>query len=198
MAPPTPTTTPMTVVFVFEDMLEEVVPLLERAAEPVAFEEDVVWVDDDRDVMTLPETVVITVTTPTLAEGVVDGVSVGVVVGVLELVVFESSEVLDELLGCVGVEVELGGEDGVGVGVDEGVGVVDGVLLTGVLLAGVLFTVADAEGVDEPDEVVALPPNNPLTSPDATELIPDSTSFFSTASLFGTSRWKRFESNQFA
>lgn len=42
MAPPTPTTTPMTVLFVFGDMLEDEVSLVERAAVPVAFGEEVV------------------------------------------------------------------------------------------------------------------------------------------------------------
>jgi len=176
MAPPTPTTTPMTVLFVFGDMLEDEVSLEERAAVPVAFDEEVVPVEDDREVMTLPETVVITVTTPTLGVELVEGVGVGVGVGVSDLEV-ESSLVLDELL-CVGVELD----DMVGVGV----GVLDDVLL-----ADVLFTVADVE--EEVDaSVAAVPvPNNPPTRPVATELISERTSFFSTSR-----RWN--ESNQLA
>jgi len=175
MAPPTPTTTPMTVLFVFGDMLEDEVSLEERAAVPVAFDEEVVSVDDEREVMTFPETVVITVTTPTLGVELVEGVGVGVGVGVSELEV-ESSLVLDELL-CVGVEL-----DDV-VGVDVGV-------LDDVLLADVLFTVADP--VDDDASVAAVPvPNNPPTRPVATELRSERTAFFSTSR-----RWKL--SNQLA
>jgi hypothetical protein len=171
----------MTVLFVFGDMLEDEDSLEESAAVPVAFDEEVVSVDDEREVMTLPPgTVVITVTTPTLAGVLVECVGVGVGVGVSELEV-ESSLLLDELLG-VGVELD----DGVGVGV----GVSDGVLL-----ADVLFTVADVE--DEVESVTAVPdPNNPPTRPVATELMSERTAFFS---IFTTSRrWKRFESSQLA
>jgi hypothetical protein len=180
MAPPTPTTTPMTVLFVFGDMLEDEVSFEESAAVPVAFDEEVVSVDDEREVMTLPETVVITVTTPTLAGVLVECVGVEVGVGVSELEV-ESSLVLDELLG-VGLEL-----DDVAV---VGVGVLDDVLL-----ADVLFTVADAE--EEVESVTAVPdPNNPPTRLVATELMSERTAFFS---IFTTSRrWKRFESSQLA
>jgi len=175
MAPPTPTTTPITVLFVFGDMDEDVDELEERAAVPVAFDEEVVV--DEREVITLPETVVITVTTPTLAGELVEGVGVGVGVGVSELEV-DSSCVLDELLS-VGVELD----DGVGVGV----GVLDGVLL-----AEVLFMLADVEEDDEPAAAVPVP-NNPPTRPVATELISERMAFFSTSR-----GWKRFESNQLA
>jgi hypothetical protein len=176
MAPPIPTTTPMTVLFVFGDMLEEEVSLAERPAVPVDFAEDEVSVDEDTEVMTLPETVVKTVTRLTLAEVLVVGVEVEAGVGVSELNV-ESSVLLDELVG-VGMELD---DD-----VDEVVGVTEGVLL-----AVVLFTVAEAEEIEESDAVVPVP-GNPPTGPVVTELRLGSTAFFS------TSRSRRFESNQFA
>jgi len=50
MAPPTPTTTPMTVFFVFVDMPEETVSLPEREAAFVAFDVAEESVDEDTDV----------------------------------------------------------------------------------------------------------------------------------------------------
>lgn len=130
--------------------------------------------DDEREVMTLPETAVVTVTTPTLGVELVEGVGVGVGVGVSELEV--ESSVLDELLS---VGVELDDVDGVDVGV-----------LDGVLLADLLLTVADP--VEEDASVAAVPVPVP-ERPVATELVSERTAFFSTSR-----RWKRFESNQLA
>jgi hypothetical protein len=162
----------MTVLFVFGDMLEDEVSLVERAAVPVAFDEEAVSVDDSREVMMLPETAVVTVTTPTLVVGLVEVVGVGVSVGVSELEMI--SLVLGELL-CVGVT--LGDVDGVDVGV-----------LDGVLLADVVLTATDPVEEDASVAVVPVP-----KIPVAAELVSEGVAFFSTSR-----RMKRFESNQLA
>jgi hypothetical protein len=152
-------------------MLEDEVSLVERAAVPVAFDEEVVTVDDSREVMMLPETAVVTVTTPTLGVRLVEGVGVGVSVGVSELEM--RSLVLGELLS---VGVRLGDATGVDVGV-----------LDGVLLADVVLMTADP--VEDASVVVVPVPKLPV----ATELVSEGVAFFSTPR-----RWKRFESNQLA
>jgi hypothetical protein len=67
-APPIPTTTPITVALVFDDMPEEdVVPSEFREAAPVAFV-TVVEVEEETEVITLPETVKTFVTNTTFTE----------------------------------------------------------------------------------------------------------------------------------
>jgi hypothetical protein len=163
----------MTVLFVFGDMLEEGVSLAERPAVLEDFAEDDVSVDEETEVTVLPETVATTVTRLTLGAVLVNGVVIdGVGVAASELVV-NLSVVLDELLV-------------VRIDEDEDVGEVVGVA-AGVLLADVLFIVAEVDEDDE-SEVVSAPPAGLV----AAGLIAESTSFFS------TSRSRMFESSQFA
>ena len=179
MAPPTPHTTPITVLFVLEDMLEEDVWFWERPGELVAFAAEVVY--EDSVVTVLPEMFVTLVTTTTLAELLSVGVGVGVGVGVAGLDELEEEEVTSCVLEEVGVGVALE-EEGVGVGV--GVGVV-------VVLADVLLTLADEVVEVVPDPV----PNNPPKMLVPADPISESTSFFCGRAA---RRWKRLLSNQLA
>jgi hypothetical protein len=165
----------MTVLFVFGDMLEEEVSFADRPALLVDFAEDEVSVDDETEVTVLPEIVATTVTRLTLADVlVVDVVVSEVGVGVSELEV-DSSVVVDGLLG---------------VGVEDGDGVVVGVGVVDVLLADVLFIAVETE--EEDDSAADPVPSDPPARLVETELTSESTAFFS------ISRSKMFESNQFA
>lgn len=102
IAPPMPTTTPMTVFFVFVDMLEEEVPPEEREASPVAMAEGVA-VEEPTEVTKEPETVITEVTRTTVGVGV--GVSLVLpVVGVVFASLVVEPAVLEDCSACEGVE----------------------------------------------------------------------------------------------
>lgn len=177
MAPPMPTTTPTTVLFVFADMVEEEEEdsFWASVAEFEDLAEDWVPVGDEEEVW--PGAVVIRVVVTSLWEWLSDGVrvGVGVCVGVSD---FEESLGVGVLDDAEGVELVDG--VGVGVGVDE------------VLVVDVVDSEESVDAAAEGVELEAAPPNPPARPPNA-EPIPESRSFFST-----TSRRKGFELNQLA
>jgi hypothetical protein len=136
----------MTVFLVLVLMPEDLaVPSSFRAAEPVAVEDEVVWVEDETEVITLPDTVTTVVISSTVGVCVVVGVVEVVVSFVLAFVLVV--EVFDVVVGGGGVELAdvVGVEDGV-------VEVEEGVLLVVVVedVVGVALGVVEVSvGVDE-------------------------------------------------
>jgi len=153
MAPPIPTTTPITVLFVLADMPPPVVSLpLASPAALVPEGSGKVDVDSTIEVIIWPSTVRVTVGRTTVMLGVMlaedDFSSTEADVELLSAAeVVEVSNVV-EVTGVVLAGVALGGVV-VGVGLAEGVGLTEGVVVTSGVADGVSLVVDSIAGVED-------------------------------------------------